>query len=185
MLFDMPTILTTSVEAGPNGPLPKEILEMYPNTSVIRRPGEVNAWDNADVRAAVKATGRKQVILAGITTDVCVAFLALSLRAEGYDVFVNLEASGTFNERVAQGALMRMQAAGVQIMNLFSISAELFRDWRSTGPDGAQVIRYVDHYLPSEGFVVRAHVAAISSVIVLPGENATIALTNNDPDVFI
>ena len=56
---------------GPNGPLPHEILEMHPGAPLIKRQGEVNAWDNADFRAAVKATGKKQVILAGIVTDVC------------------------------------------------------------------------------------------------------------------
>ena len=63
--------MTTSVDIGPNGPLPKEILEMYPSAPLIRRPGEVDAWDNADFRAAVKATGKSQMIVAGITTDVC------------------------------------------------------------------------------------------------------------------
>ena len=55
---------------GPNGPLPKEIVEMHPNAPLIKRNGEVNAWDNKDFRAAVRATGKKQVILAGIVTDV-------------------------------------------------------------------------------------------------------------------
>ena len=68
------------------------------------------------------------MIIAGITTDVCVATLALSLRAAGYHVAVNIEASGTFGQRVADAAFMRMQAAGVQIINFFSINAELFRD---------------------------------------------------------
>ena len=104
---------------------------MYPNAPLISRLGEVDAWDNADFRAAVKKTGRSQMIIAGITTDVCVAQLALSLRAEGYHVAVNLEASGAFNERIANAALLRMQAAGVQIMNFFSINAELFRDVRT------------------------------------------------------
>ena len=54
-----------------NGPLPKEILDMYPDAPLIKRQGEVNAWDNHEFRAAVQATGRKQVIMAGITTDVC------------------------------------------------------------------------------------------------------------------
>ena len=133
-LYGLPVVLTTSVESGPNGPLPKEILELYPNAPYIPRPGEVDAWDNPDFRAAIKATGRKQMIIAGITTDVCVTQLALSLRAEGYHVAVNLEASGAFNQRVADAALNRMQAAGVQIMNFFSINAELFRDV-STGSD--------------------------------------------------
>jgi nicotinamidase-related amidase len=69
-VFGIPTILTTSAETGPNGPLPKEIIEMHPNAPFIRRNGEVNAWDNPEFRAAVEATGKKQVVLAGITTDV-------------------------------------------------------------------------------------------------------------------
>lgn len=56
---------------GPNGPLPKEILEMYPDAPLVKRQGEVDAWDNPDVRAAIEATGRKQIIIGGITTDVC------------------------------------------------------------------------------------------------------------------
>ena len=55
---------------GPNGPLPQEIIAMHPNASFIKRNGEVNAWDNPDFRKAVEATGRKQIIIAGITTDV-------------------------------------------------------------------------------------------------------------------
>lgn len=143
-LYGLPTILTTSVETGPNGPLPKEILEMYPNAPYIRRSGEVNAWDSPEFRAAVEATGRKQMIIAGITTDVCVAFLALSLREAGYHVAVNAEASGTFEARVGQDAKDRMRDAGVQIMSLFSINGELFRDWRSTSPSAAETVPYLD-----------------------------------------
>lgn len=144
--FNLPVIMTTSVETGPNGPLPKEIVEMHPNAPIIRRPGEVNAWDNADFRAAVQATNRSQAIIAGITTDVCVTFLALSMREAGYHVVVNSDASGTFSydQRVGTYATNRMQAAGVQVMNLFSISAELMRDWRSVNPDAATVVPFVD-----------------------------------------
>ncbi|EAQ91310.1 hypothetical protein CHGG_03245 [Chaetomium globosum CBS 148.51] len=92
---DLPVIMTTSTEIGPNGVLPQEILDMYPDAPLIKREGEVNAWDNSDFRAAIKATNRTQIIIAGIVTDVCTAFLARSLRAEGYSVWANLEASGT------------------------------------------------------------------------------------------
>lgn len=61
--------------AGPNGPLPKEIIQMHPNAPYIRRNGEVDAWDNPEFRAAVEATGRRQVILAGIVTEVCTLWL--------------------------------------------------------------------------------------------------------------
>lgn len=75
-LFNIPIVLTTSAETGPNGPLPKEIIELNPNAPIIRRNGEVDAWDNAEFRKAVQDTGKSQVILAGITTDVCSSFLS-------------------------------------------------------------------------------------------------------------
>ncbi|KAL5346489.1 hypothetical protein ACLOAV_008760 [Pseudogymnoascus australis] len=87
-LFNLPTIITTSADTGkkiplgvlsnnvltkpgPNGQLPKEIVALHPNVTIIRRQGEVDAWDNADFRAAVKATGKKHIILAGVVTEVC------------------------------------------------------------------------------------------------------------------
>ena len=87
-LFDLPVVMTTSAQQGtkkqckstvgvlmicigPNGPLPKEILDMYPDAPLIKRQGEVDAWDNPDFRAAIQATGKKQIIVAGIVTDVC------------------------------------------------------------------------------------------------------------------
>ena len=76
--FNLPTILTTSFDNGPNGPLLPEIIEMFPEAPLIRRPGQINAWDNEEFVAAVKKTGKKQLIIAGIVTDVCVAFAALS-----------------------------------------------------------------------------------------------------------
>jgi len=68
---DIPVIMTTSAETGPNGPLPQEFLDWYPDAPLIQRNGEINAWDNADFRAAIRATNRTQIVLAGIVTDVC------------------------------------------------------------------------------------------------------------------
>lgn len=70
-LFDLPVVLSTSAENGPNGPLPKAILDMYPDAPLIKRQGEVDAWDNPEFRKAIEDTGKKQIIMAGITTDVC------------------------------------------------------------------------------------------------------------------
>jgi nicotinamidase-related amidase len=104
-LFDLPVVITSSAETGPNGPVLKEFVDMFPKAPYIKRGGEVkyvfslsslfkqmlicvrSAWDNAEFRAAVQATGKKQFIIAGIVTDVCTAFLALSLRSEGYAFF--------------------------------------------------------------------------------------------------
>ena len=114
--FNLPTILTTSFETGPNGPLVPELKEMFPDAPYIARPGNINAWDNQDFVKAIKATGKKQLIIAGVVTEVCVAFPALSAIEEGYDVFVITDASGTFNEITRDAAWRRMEAAGVQLM---------------------------------------------------------------------
>src|SRR3954463_4470237 len=80
--FKLPTILTTSFENGPNGVLMPELKAAHPDAPFIPRPGQINAWDNEDFVAAVKKTGRKQLLMAGVVTDVCVAFPALSALAE-------------------------------------------------------------------------------------------------------
>ncbi|TVR12308.1 MAG: hydrolase [Planctomycetota bacterium] len=129
--FELPTILTTSFEDGPNGPLVPELKERFPQAPYIARPGQINSWDNEEFVAAVRATGRKQLIIAGVVTDVCVTFPALSAIEAGFEVFVVTDASGTFNEAVRDAAWSRMSQAGVQLMNWFSVACELHRDWRN------------------------------------------------------
>lgn len=129
--FNLPTILTTSFETGPNGPLVPELKEIFPDAPYIARPGQINAWDNDEFLAAVKATGKKQLIIAGVVTEVCVAFPALSALEEGYEVFVVTDASGTFNEMTRNSAWERMSNAGAQLMTWFGVACELHRDWRN------------------------------------------------------
>lgn len=129
--FQLPTILTTSFESGPNGPLLPELQAQFADAPYIARPGQINAWDNADFVQAVQATGRRQLIVAGVVTEVCVAFPALAAIAAGYQVFVVTDASGTFNELTRQAAWQRMAAAGAQLMTWFAVACELHRDWRN------------------------------------------------------
>lgn len=129
--FKLPTILTTSFEDGPNGPLVPELKQTFPDAPFIPRPGQINAWDNEDFVKAVKATGRKQLIIAGVVTEVCVAFPALAAIEAGFDVFVVTDASGTFNEITRQSAWQRMSDAGAQLMTWFGVACELHRDWRN------------------------------------------------------
>src|SRR3712207_6024058 len=128
--FRLPTILTTSFEDGPNGPLVPELKATFPDAPFIPRPGQINAWDNEDFVEAVKATGRKQLIIAGVVTEVCVAFPALSALEDGFEVFVVTDASGTFNELTRHSAWNRMAEAGAQLMTWFGVACELHRDWR-------------------------------------------------------
>lgn len=129
--FKLPAVLTTSFEEGPNGPIVPELKELFPDAPFVARPGQINAWDNEEFVEAVKATGRKQLLIAGIVTEVCVAFPALSAVEAGYEVFVVTDASGTFDAASRQAAWMRMAAAGAQLVNWFAASAELHRDWRN------------------------------------------------------
>lgn len=129
--FRLPTILTTSFEDGPNGPLMPELKALFPDAPYIARPGQINAWDNADFVQAVNATGKKQLLIAGVVTEVCVAFVALSAIEAGYEVFVVTDASGTFNAIARDSAWQRMTAAGAQLINWFGVACELHRDWRN------------------------------------------------------
>ena len=129
--FNLPTILTTSFEQGPNGPLVPELKELFPDAPYIARPGQINAWDNEDFVKAVKATGKKQLIIAGVVTEVCVAFPALSTLEEEFDVFIVTDASGTFNHLTRDAAWNRMSQAGAQLMTWFGLACELHRDWRN------------------------------------------------------
>ena len=128
--FRLPTILTTSFENGPNGVLIPELKAAFPDAPFIPRPGQINAWDNEDFVAAIEKTGRRQLIMAGVVTDVCVTFPALSALEAGYQVFVVVDASGTFNTSVRDAALMRMTQAGAVMVNWFAVACELARDWR-------------------------------------------------------
>ena len=129
--FNLPTILTTSFESGPNGPLMPELKSLFPDAPYIARPGQINAWDNEDFVKAIKATGKKQLIIAGVVTEVCVAFPALSALEDDFEVFVVTDASGTFNAISRDSAWQRMTLAGAQLLNWFAVACELHRDWRN------------------------------------------------------
>lgn len=154
--FKLPTILTTSFENGPNGPLVPELKEMFPDAPYIARPGNINAWDNEEFVAAVKATGRRQLIIAGIVTEVCVAFPALSALEEGFEVFIVTDASGTFNKTTRDAAWSRMQSAGAQLMTWFGAACELHRDWRN---DIEGLGTLFSNHLPNYRCLINSHLA--------------------------
>lgn len=158
--FKLPTILTTSFEDGPNGPLVPEVKELFPDAPYIARPGQINAWDNEDFVKAVKATGKKQLLIAGIVTEVCVAFPVLSAIEAGYEVFVVTDASGTFNQTTRDAAWQRMQQAGVQLMTWFGVAGELHRDWRNDVQGLATI--FSDH-LPAYRCLINSYEGAIAA----------------------
>ncbi|KAL4880653.1 Isochorismatase-like protein [Aspergillus karnatakaensis] len=171
--FGLPVVITTSSDTGPNGLLLKEIREMYPDVAIVHRQGEVNAWDNAAFRDAVRATGKQQLIVGGIVTEVCTAFLALSLVDEGFQVYANTEASGTFDKRLAEDANRRMEKAGVTLMGYFAIVCDLMRDWRNT-PGLTELLPLLDQYQFAYGLVARHHAGSIMNGTLAPVEQGLV-----------
>lgn len=128
-LCKMPVITTASVPQGPNGPLIPEIHDNAPHAKYVARKGEINAWDNPDFVKAVKATGRKTLIIAGTITSVCMAFPAIAAVHEGYKVFAVVDASGTYSKMAQEITLARIVQAGVVPMDTAAVASELQRTW--------------------------------------------------------
>ncbi len=140
-IYKLPAVITTSAADGPNGPIMPVVAEGLPNSPIVHRPGQINAFDNPDFVAAVKKTGRKKLLIAGISTEVCVAFAALSAQKERYDTYAVLDASGTWNKLVEEAAIARMVQAGIIPITWVAVGAELLVTWQSaTGEAHAKLM---------------------------------------------
>jgi nicotinamidase-related amidase len=128
--FNVPTILT-SVLAERGGLLFKPITDVFPGQEVLDRTW-VNTWQDQRVVDAVKATGRKQLIIAGLWTEVCVAMPVIQALGEGWDVTVITDASGGVSTESHQVAIQRMIAAGANPMTWMALAGEWQRDWART-----------------------------------------------------
>ncbi len=147
-LAKVPILTTASEPGGANGPLMPELATAAPSARYIARKGEISAWDNEDFRNAVRASGRKTLIMAGVWTSVCVAFPALQARAEGYKVYAVTDASGDMSEMASRTTLARMAQGGVIPVTTNVVMGELQRTWAR--PDaarwGALYSELVPHY---------------------------------------
>ncbi|MGL6406630.1 isochorismatase family protein [Aeromonas veronii] len=108
------------------GPTMPELTSALPDVKVINRT-VINAWDDPAVRAAIEKTGRKQLIIAGVSLEICASFPALSAKAAGYDARVVLDASGTFNEAKRTTGLQRLLGAGIPVTDYASAAVEMLR----------------------------------------------------------
>ncbi len=111
-VFKLPLVVTTTAARSMWGPTIPELAEVLPADLEIIDRSTVNAWDEPRVKAAIQATGRKKLIITGISTEVCLAFPAISATAEGYDAYAAIDASGTFSQAKREAGLLRMQQAG-------------------------------------------------------------------------
>ncbi len=131
----MPTVLTSSMESNVNvqGPLMPELQQALPEAyaSRVKRQGVVNAWDDPAFAEACRKTGKKNLVMAGVTTDVCMVAPAISAVAEGFDVQVVCDACGSTSQIAEEMSYRRMEAGGVRLTSTNAIVAELVKNWAS------------------------------------------------------
>ncbi|RUZ75610.1 isochorismatase family protein [Mesorhizobium sp. M7A.F.Ca.US.006.01.1.1] len=157
-LSKIPVITTASVPQGPNGPLIPEIHQNAPHAQYVARKGEINAWDNPDFVAAVKATGRKTLIIAGTITSVCMAFPAIAAVQDGYKVFAVIDASGTYSKMAEEITLARVVQAGVVPMDTAAVASELQKTWnRSDAQEWAEVYTKI---FPAYALLIESYLKA-------------------------
>jgi len=126
-VFNVPTILTTVIEQR-GGYLIKGLQDLFPEQKPINRTF-INAWEDPKVTDIVKKSGRKQLILAGLFTEICVAMPAVQALGEGYEVFVATDACGGVSVEAHDMAVRRMVQAGVVPINWLAVLGEWQRDW--------------------------------------------------------
>lgn len=139
-ILGLPVVITSSQEDRAQGPILSEIAEILPDAheARIKRPGVVNAWAYPAFRDAVLATGKPNLIMAGVTTDVCLIFPAIDAANEGFGVQAVMDASGSPSEMSEEFSRQRMRDASVVLTATNTLIAELAQDWST--PHGQQLI---------------------------------------------
>lgn len=143
-VFDVQVIVSTSASRVYSGPLLPALHEALPDVQAIERRN-MNIWEDEVARAAVLATGKRRLIVAGLLTEACVSFPVLSALKEGFEVFVVADACGGLTLASHDLALRRMEAAGATMTSWLQVLLEFQRDWsRKETYEGARSI-VVDH----------------------------------------
>jgi nicotinamidase-related amidase len=139
-ILKLPVVLTSSQEENLQGPLMPELEKILPEAFAarIKRAGIVNAWNDPNFKKAVEATGRRNLIMAGVTTDVCLVYPTISACREGYQVQAVLDASGSPYELSEEMSRRRMEREGVVLTATNTLMAELAQDW--SRPEGSQLL---------------------------------------------
>ena len=140
LAFNMPIVMTSSMEDHIQGPLHPSIQRVLPEAHAARvqRNGIVNAWDDPNFRKAVENTGRRQLIMAAVTTDICLVFPAVSAVEAGFEVQAVLDASGSSFDIGEETSRRRMERAGVWLTSTNTMVAELVHNWAT--PQGVKLV---------------------------------------------
>jgi len=128
--FGVPAVLTAVETESFSGYLWPQLLDVFPGQEVIER-SSMNSWDDAGFRKAIEATGRKNIILTGLWTEVCVTWPAIQMAAEGYNVYVVEDCCGATSTAAQDAALSRMVQAGVSRLTTVAALLEWQRDWKN------------------------------------------------------
>ena len=142
-IFNVPTILTTVIEER-GGLIIKQIQEVFPEQKPINRTF-INTWQDPNVTDVVAKTGRKQLIIAGLWTEVCVAMPAIQAAGEGYDVYVVTDACGSVSAEAHDMAVRRMVQHGITPITWMAVVSEWQRDWARTETAGQLGPVLIDH----------------------------------------
>ena len=128
--FKIPVILSTvGVEMGVNGPTVESLRAVLPHVQDIDR-SSMNAWGDAKFVAAVKATGRKRLVMCGISTSACLTYPVVSALADGYEVSFIEDAVGDTSKQQHDTAVLRLAHAGAIPNTTVGMIAEWFLDWK-------------------------------------------------------
>ena len=137
--FELPVVLSTVyVRHGMQG-TNSELRDALPGVPEIDRT-TMNSWEDPDFRTAVEKTGRRNLVIAGLWTEVCVAFPALDALRDGYDVYFVADAIGGVSKVSHDSAVQRMIQSGATPVTVLGLACELQRDW---GRPGAERLRAV------------------------------------------
>jgi nicotinamidase-related amidase len=137
----LPIVVTTTARDSMWGPTFPELVEALPGTEIIDR-SSVNAFDDTRVTRAIEATGRKKLIFAGLSLEVCAALPAITAVGKGLDAYVAVDASGTFSETKRQVGILRMLQAGVIVSDYATLMVEILKD--NGRPEAADVYGAMD-----------------------------------------
>lgn len=129
-LFDVPTILTAIETESFSGYVWPQLLDVFEGHDIIERTS-MNSWDDEGFRAAIKATGKKNIIVTGLWTEVCVAWPTIEMLGEGYNVYVVEDCCGATSKAAHESALSRMVQAGAVRLTALPALLEWQRDWKN------------------------------------------------------
>ncbi len=152
--YNLPIIHSTvNVQSGRNQPPIREIQEVLGHLPTYDRT-TINSWEDVEFKAAVKATGRRKLIMTALWTEACLAFPALDALAEGYEVYVVADAVGGTSVQAHEAALRRIEQAGGKLISKTQLYCELQRDWsrEETVPGFMHVFQNWDGSNPEKDF---------------------------------